>query len=81
MHLLHNIMANVESSIQKNQNFKLSQVYHEGTSGKRKKISKGIIVVVVAGLLSFQVHIGLKLMVPWQAVEIFEQASSRTAPE
>jgi hypothetical protein len=40
MHLLHNIMANVESSIQKNQNFKLSQVYHEGTSGKRKKFQK-----------------------------------------
>ena len=37
-------------------------------------------MVVVAGLLSFQVHIGLKLMVPMQAVEIFEQASSRKAP-
>ena len=55
-------------------------VFEVSTLNSSKKISKGIIVVVVAGLLSFQVHIGLKLMVPMQAVEIFEQDSSRNAP-
>lgn len=39
MYLLHNVVSIVETSVEKiSRLFKLSQVYHEGTSDKEKNI-------------------------------------------